>query len=169
MEAECIIGNEIHKFKVNDNFTEVTPGGTPPNPYVGGMQGGADAIYDYYKIIDIQNDGNGGSNLICDVGGYDSHNSKVIWGISQRIYPTTLLCDMLQMGRIKLGDDIPDPSIFMQVIKGGTTKKRRFTKSKKSKRSKQSKRSKKTKSKSRTRRGGRRSRRVRRIKCKSRR
>lgn len=132
---------------VDDIFVESIPAESPPNPYLN-ITETLVPTYNYYKIRRIEDRG---LNLICVEGRYDGHN--VTWGRHEIIYTTTHLCEMLQIGRIKLGDEVPDPRVYMKVIKGGTTKKRRFIKSKKSKQSKQykrskrSKRSKKTKSK----------------------
>ena len=114
--------------------TEPPP--NPYNPYLLGFTETHAPTYNYYKIIRIEDHG---LNLICVEGSYDGNN--VTWGQREITY----LCEMLQLGRIKLGDEVPDPRVYMKVIEGGTTKKRRFIKSKKSKQSKQSKRSKRSK------------------------
>ena len=124
----------------------------PPNPYLGGSTTHPNVEGPemppnhtaYYKIIRIENNGLNGFNLICYEGSYDGHTGT--WGPNEIIYTTTRLCEMLRNGRIILPRNLPpNYEQLMRSIKGGTTKKRHFRKSKKSKR---------TKSKSRTRRGG---------------
>jgi hypothetical protein len=115
----------------------------PPNPYLGGSRTPPNHTA-YYKIIHIENNGLNVFNLICFEGSYDGHTDT--WGPNEIIYTTTRLCEMLRNGRIILPRNLqPNYEKLMRSIKGGTTKKRHFRKSKKSKR---------TKSKSRTRRGG---------------
>ena len=116
---------------------------TPPNLYLGGSRMPPNHIA-YYKIIRIEDNGLNGFNLICYERSYDGRTDT--WGPNEIIYTTTRLCEMLRNGRIILPHDLaPNYEQLMRSIKGGTTKKRHFRKSKKSKR---------TKSKSRTRRGG---------------
>lgn len=124
---------------VDDIFAESIPAESSPNPYLN-ITETLVPTYNYYKIRRIEDRG---LNLICVEGRYDGHN--VIWGQDEKKYTNTHFCEMLQLGRIKLGDEVPDPKVYMKVREGGTTKKRRFIKSKKSKQSKQSKRSKRSK------------------------
>ena len=119
--------------------------GMPPNPYLGGSRTHPNEEEPdmppnhtaYYKIIRIENNGLNGFNLICYEGSYDGYTST--WGPNEIIYTTTRLCEMLRNGRIILPRNLPpNYEQLMRSIKGGTTKKRRFIKSKKYKRSKRS-------------------------------